>query len=67
MSDEELLQKWKRLVERVGTKEALALLMSTRKVGPSTAERLSGGRYEPKKPSRRTREALLEVVGKRAG
>lgn len=67
MSDQELLDKWKKMVGRVGYEEALAQLTATKKVSASTAERLSGLQYKPGKPSRRTREALLEVVlGKKA-
>jgi hypothetical protein len=66
MSNEELMTKWIRLVDRVGYAEALTMLIATKKVSASTAERLAGNCYKPAKPSRRTREALLEVVSKKA-
>jgi hypothetical protein len=66
MSNEELLKKWNSLASRVGFEEALSLLIATKKVSASTAERLSGNRYENKRPSRRTREALLEALEKKA-
>lgn len=66
MSDEELLEKWKRLAERLGYEETLARLMATKKVSASTAERLCADRYKPGRPSRRTREAILEVLSGRA-
>lgn len=65
MSDEELLDKWKRLVARIGYEEALALLINTKKVAVTTACRLSETNYKPTKPNRRTREALLEVLAKK--
>ena len=66
MSDEELLNRWKILRDRVGFEEALARLIATKKVSASTAERLSGDTYKHGKPSRKTREALLEALSKRA-
>lgn len=64
MSDEELLNKWNSVVSRVGREEALALLISTKKVKASTAERLSSGKYKPKRPYENTREAILEALKK---
>lgn len=66
MSNEELLRKWRKLVDRVGYEEALALLISTKKVSASTAERLSGNQYKQSKPSRKTREAILTALDKKA-
>jgi hypothetical protein len=45
----------------------MVLLLATGKLGTTAAEEWSGMRKDrPTKPNRRTREALLEVVGKKA-
>lgn len=66
MSNDELLKKWKSLVDRIGYSEALALIMATKKVSVWTAEALSAKTYGSDRPSRRTREALQMVLEKKA-
>lgn len=66
MSNEDLIRDWKKLVGKVGYEEALSLLIGTKKVSASTAERLSSMQYRASKPSRKTREAILEALAKKA-
>lgn len=66
MSDSELLKRWKVLVAQEGYENALAAITDTKKVSASTADRLCAGRFKSAKPSRKTREAILEVLGKLA-